>query len=179
MLNIWSVDARVGGHQLCGSWEFPLIYLLSFLVQIFMQNAAFHPFCNLRILVANVESLLMKSSKWFPGSSYCMLLSHSVFDDAIGSYEQMGFKRPLSQTGYRWCVGLVLSGAGIKWCSSTPHCFLYLCRVGSGRTAWGRGGLPQVCFKVILSHVLHPDRFLWIIWISLCLLFIYISLMIK
>ncbi len=77
----------------------------------------------------------------------------------------MGFKRLLSQTGYRWCVGLVLCGARLKWCSSTPHCSLHLCRVGSGWTAWGRGGHTQMCVKVTLSHSPHTHHFLWIIWI--------------
>ena len=45
----------------------------------------------------------------------------SIFDDPTGSSEQMGFKRLLTQTGYRRCVGLVLSGAGIKWWSLPPR----------------------------------------------------------
>lgn len=56
---------------------------------------------------------------WFVLAAFSSLWS--VFDGATGSYEQMGFKRLLPQTGYRWCVGPVLPEPEIKWCSSSLH----------------------------------------------------------
>lgn len=57
----------------------------------------------LLILITNAESLIMKTWSLVSGLLFfvaCACLIR-VFDDAIGSYEQMGFKRLLSQTGYR------------------------------------------------------------------------------
>lgn len=107
-----------------------------------------------------------------------LLVSSVALMMPLGAMSRWVSKGCFPQTGKRWCVGLVLSGAGIKWCSSTTRCSLHHCGVGSGRTACGRGGLPQVSFKVTLSLMLLPHHFLCIIWISLHLQIIYMCLII-
>lgn len=133
--------------QFCGCWEFPLIYLFSSLGQTFyvkcIFSSSFKKLFFLRMLIANAESLILKRQSLVSGFVLLhSLVSYMTLMMPLGAMSRWVSKGCVPQTGYRWCVGPVLSGPGIKWCSSTPYCSIHLCRVGSRRMAQGRGGLP-------------------------------------
>lgn len=111
--------------RLCGCWEISL-HLLTLCLGADIFFFFFLNRCFSSIHRLNKKFWMWAHEKQLPGFRAVLLACScliSVFDDAVGSDEQMGFKRLFSQTGYRWCVG-PLSGAGIKWCSSTPRCSL-------------------------------------------------------
>lgn len=131
-------DAWVGGQQLCRCWEFPLIYLFSFFGADMFFYGSFHPLLNFVLGDLNYKcwmSDLKKQSLVSGLFSLHALVSYVSLMMPLGAMSRWFSKGCFPQTGCRWCVGPVLPGQGIKWCSSTPCCFVHLCRAGSGRTA--------------------------------------------
>lgn len=104
------------------------------------------------------------------------LVSYMTLMMPLGAKSRWVSKGYVPQTGYRWCVGPVLSGPGIKWCSSTPYCSIHLCRVGSGLRKRSSSS------SVFQGHIVKRAATSSIPFIHLDIIipqFIYISLIFK
>ena len=147
----------MGGHQLCGCLRIPLhLFIFSPVADIytwFSFSSSITLF--LMILVTNSESLMLKSSCWFLDSSSHMLSSHPClwwchWEPWTDGFQKAAFlKQDIDDVKAR-CS----QERGSNGVLPPPTAPSISSGWGPGRTARGRGGLPQVCFKVTLSHLL-------------------------